>query len=51
MIIEAGVDRGVSGQPEKNQGMRVVLDVTKGLWGHTIFCDIFLLHMPYPRTC
>ncbi|XP_056092518.1 piggyBac transposable element-derived protein 4-like [Rhinichthys klamathensis goyatoka] len=33
--------KSVSGQPEKNQGMRVVLDVTKGLWGHTIFCDNF----------
>lgn len=29
--------KSVSGQQEKNQGMRVVLDVTKGLRGHTVF--------------
>ncbi|XP_063049276.1 piggyBac transposable element-derived protein 4-like [Engraulis encrasicolus] len=30
-----------SGVPEKNQGKRVVLDMTKGLRGHNITCDIF----------
>ncbi|XP_053175982.1 piggyBac transposable element-derived protein 4-like [Scomber japonicus] len=29
------------GQPEKNQGQRVVLEVTEGLRGHTITCDNF----------
>ncbi|KAL3969261.1 leucine-rich repeat-containing G protein-coupled receptor 6 [Sarotherodon galilaeus] len=29
------------GAPEKNQGMRVVLDLTQGLSGHNITCDIF----------
>ncbi len=29
------------GQPEKNQGMRVVLDLTTGLQGHTVTCDNF----------
>lgn len=33
--------KSVSGEQEKNQGMRVVLDVTEGLRGHTIFCDSF----------
>ncbi|XP_067253523.1 piggyBac transposable element-derived protein 4-like [Chanodichthys erythropterus] len=28
-------------KPEKNQGMRVVLDMTSGLQGHTITCDNF----------
>lgn len=31
----------VDGQPEKNQGRRVVLEVTEGLRGHTITCDNF----------
>ncbi|XP_041792004.1 piggyBac transposable element-derived protein 4-like [Chelmon rostratus] len=31
----------VDGQPEKNQGQRVVLEVTEGLRGHTITCDNF----------
>ena len=31
-----------SGGPEKNQGMRVVLDVTDGLRGHNVTCDNFL---------
>ncbi|TKS65943.1 PiggyBac transposable element-derived protein 4 [Collichthys lucidus] len=30
-----------SGCPEKNQGMRVVLDVTEGLRGHNVTCDNF----------
>ena len=30
-----------SGGPEKNQGMRVVLDVTDGLRGHNVTCDNF----------
>lgn len=30
-----------TGGPEKNQGMRVVLDVTDGLKGHNITCDNF----------
>ncbi|KAF7641232.1 hypothetical protein LDENG_00288190 [Lucifuga dentata] len=30
-----------SGDPEKNQGMRVVLDVTDGLRGHNVTCDNF----------
>lgn len=29
------------GAPEKNQGMRVVLDMTQGLSGHNITCDNF----------
>lgn len=29
------------GRPEKNQGMRVVLDMTTGLKGHNITCDNF----------
>lgn len=28
-------------KPEKNQGMRVVLDLTKGLKGHNVTCDNF----------
>ncbi|XP_053271933.1 piggyBac transposable element-derived protein 4-like [Pleuronectes platessa] len=31
----------VTGRPEKNQGMRVVLDMTAGLKGHNITCDNF----------
>ena len=30
-----------SGGPEKNQGMRFVLDVTDGLRGHNVTCDNF----------
>ncbi|XP_060766902.1 piggyBac transposable element-derived protein 4-like [Neoarius graeffei] len=30
-----------SGGPEKNQGMRVVLDMTEGLRGHNVTCDNF----------
>ncbi|XP_047206254.1 uncharacterized protein LOC124858308 [Girardinichthys multiradiatus] len=30
-----------SGCPEKNQGVRVVLDVTEGLRGHNVTCDNF----------
>ncbi|XP_037530523.1 piggyBac transposable element-derived protein 4-like [Nematolebias whitei] len=29
------------GRPEKNQGMRVVLEMTEGLQGHNITCDNF----------
>lgn len=29
---------------EKNQGMWVVLDMTQGLCGHNIICDIFITH-------
>jgi hypothetical protein len=32
-----------SGGPEKNQGMRVVLDVTDGLREHNVTCDNFLI--------
>lgn len=39
MQVYTGKPQG--GQPEKNQGMRVVLDLTTGLQGHTITCDIF----------
>uniref|UniRef100_A0A671XA56 PiggyBac transposable element-derived protein domain-containing protein n=1 Tax=Sparus aurata TaxID=8175 RepID=A0A671XA56_SPAAU len=31
----------IDGRPEKNQGMRVVLDMTAGLKGHNITCDNF----------
>ncbi len=31
-----------SGVPEKNQGKRVVLEVTEGLQGHTVICNNFL---------
>lgn len=31
----------LTGRPEKNQGMRVVLDMTAGLSGHNITCDNF----------
>ena len=35
----------VTGWPEKNQGMRVVLDMTASLKGHNITCDkIFSSH-------
>lgn len=30
-----------SGVPEKNQGQRVVLEMTEGLQGHTVVCDNF----------
>ncbi|KRY54561.1 hypothetical protein T03_1986 [Trichinella britovi] len=30
-----------SGTREKNQGMRVVLDMVKGLKGHNVTCDNF----------
>ncbi|XP_014912949.1 piggyBac transposable element-derived protein 4-like [Poecilia latipinna] len=33
--------KSTSGCPEKNQGMRVVLDVTEGLRGHNVTCDNF----------
>lgn len=40
MQVYTGKPQG--GQPEKkNQGMRVVLDLTTGLQGHTITCDNF----------
>ena len=31
----------LNGQPEKNQGRRVVLEMTEGLRGHTVTCDNF----------
>lgn len=34
-------EKPASGVPEKNQGKRVVLDMTKGLRGHNITCDNF----------
>lgn len=39
MQVYTGKPRG--GQPERNQGMRVVLDLTTGLQGHTVTCDNF----------
>ncbi|XP_038130918.1 piggyBac transposable element-derived protein 3-like isoform X1 [Cyprinodon tularosa] len=33
--------KSTSGCPEKNQGLRVVLDVTEGLRGHNVTCDNF----------
>ncbi|KAJ8384204.1 hypothetical protein AAFF_G00207520 [Aldrovandia affinis] len=33
--------KAIDGRPEKNQGMRVVLDMTAGLRGHNITCDNF----------
>ncbi|KAE8296805.1 hypothetical protein D5F01_LYC05571 [Larimichthys crocea] len=33
--------KAASGIPEKNQGKRVVLDMTTGLQGHNITCDNF----------
>ncbi len=33
--------KAADGKSEKNQGMRVVLDMTDGLEGHTITCDNF----------
>ncbi|XP_029553209.1 uncharacterized protein LOC115152471 [Salmo trutta] len=33
--------KATSGGPEKNQGMRVVLDLTQGLRGHNVTCDNF----------
>lgn len=39
--VQVYTGKSVSGQPEKNQGMRVVLDVTEGMRGHSIFCDNF----------
>ncbi|XP_049323545.1 piggyBac transposable element-derived protein 4-like [Astyanax mexicanus] len=33
--------KSATGVPEKNQGKRVVLDMTKGLRGHNITCDNF----------
>ncbi|KAK7140748.1 hypothetical protein R3I94_013126 [Phoxinus phoxinus] len=33
--------KSVSGNQEKEPGTRIVLDVTEGLEGHTIFCDRF----------
>ncbi|XP_038854857.1 piggyBac transposable element-derived protein 4-like [Salvelinus namaycush] len=33
--------KAASGGPEKNQGMRVVLDLTKGLSGRNVTCDNF----------
>ncbi len=33
--------KAASGKPEKNQGKRVVLDMTTGLQGHNITCDNF----------
>ena len=31
----------IDGQPERNQGMRVVLQMAEGLRGHTVTCDNF----------
>lgn len=39
MPVHTGKPR--DGQPERNQGMRVVLDLTTGLQGHTVMCDHF----------
>ncbi|XP_067248688.1 piggyBac transposable element-derived protein 4-like [Chanodichthys erythropterus] len=39
MQIYTGKPR--DGPPERNQGMRVVLDLTTGLQGHTVTCDNF----------
>ncbi|CAM4635701.1 unnamed protein product [Leuciscus chuanchicus] len=39
MQVYTGKPKG--GQPERNQGMRVVLDLTTGLQGHTVTCDNF----------
>ncbi|KAK3541436.1 hypothetical protein QTP86_025571, partial [Hemibagrus guttatus] len=39
------------GQPEKNQGQRVVLEVTEGLRGHIITCDNFSRPMSLARSC
>uniref|UniRef100_A0A8C1HMV5 PiggyBac transposable element-derived protein domain-containing protein n=1 Tax=Cyprinus carpio carpio TaxID=630221 RepID=A0A8C1HMV5_CYPCA len=33
--------KAIDGKSEKNQGMRVVLDMTDGLEGHTVTCDNF----------
>ncbi|XP_045075401.1 piggyBac transposable element-derived protein 4-like [Coregonus clupeaformis] len=33
--------KATRGGPEKNQGMRVVLDLTQGLRGHNVTCDNF----------
>ncbi|XP_045068840.1 piggyBac transposable element-derived protein 4-like [Coregonus clupeaformis] len=33
--------KATCGGPEKNQGMRVVLDLTQGLRGHNVTCDNF----------
>lgn len=39
MQIYTGKPAG--GQPERNQGKRVVLDITQGLQGHIVTCDNF----------
>ncbi|XP_067288817.1 piggyBac transposable element-derived protein 4-like [Pseudorasbora parva] len=39
MLIYTG--KAADSKPEKNQGMRVVLDMTSGLQGHNITCDNF----------
>ena len=35
------MEKPVTGRPEKNQGMRVVLDMTAGLKGHNSTYDNF----------
>lgn len=37
--------KGASGIPEKNQGKRVVLEMTTGLQGHNITCDNFFYQL------
>ncbi|XP_071390069.1 piggyBac transposable element-derived protein 4-like [Centroberyx affinis] len=39
--LEVYTGKPDGGAPEKNQGMRVVLDMTQGLSGHNITCDNF----------
>ena len=37
--MQAYTGKPTSGGPEKNEGMRVVLDVTDGLRGHNVTCE------------
>ncbi|CAB4056374.1 unnamed protein product [Lepeophtheirus salmonis] len=39
--IQVSTGKLADGHPEKNQGMRVVLDLTEGLRGHNVTCDNF----------
>ncbi|KAG7470514.1 hypothetical protein MATL_G00114660 [Megalops atlanticus] len=39
--LQVYTGKPADGRPEKNQGMRVVLDMTAGLQGHNITCDNF----------
>ena len=49
--MQVHTDKPAGAPPEKNQGMRVVLDMTEGLQGKTVTCDNFFLHKLLVWSC